>query len=259
MIAALVLAVLTAAPLVQDPEPPDEEQVRQAVAELKAAFGKDGDTAARLDALASTADVLDPKVIAFHANAVRHRDVEVRRAALGYLGTMQHPEALDSLHGIYKRDRALRKDGESLAILIRSIGMHAHVDSIPLLADSALSEREFQVSRARIYSLGNVRDERSVERLMAMMTQAGRHRTQPHMENIRVAMMVLTGVDQGTSQDAWLAWWNDNKKTYEVSLEPPKLPRSIQTRWNEYWGLRRPVERRTKRTERGGDGAELGG
>jgi hypothetical protein len=72
------------------------------------------------------------------------------------------------------------------------------------------------------------------------------------MENLRVALMVLTGVDQGTSQDAWMAWWNDHKKTLEISPTPPALPRSIQNRWNEYWGLRGPVERRTRRTDRGG-------
>jgi len=250
----LALTLVAGNALRQDPEPPDRATVTRALEELSEAFS-DGDSQTRLEALQNSSGVLDPDVIAFFAKAIGDRDVQVRRAALGYLGTMRHPRALDSLHSAYrKKKKSLRKDPETFVVLLESMGRHGSPDSIELLAEGALANLEFQVSKARILGLGNIRDRRAVEQLIALITKASRHQVQPHMQHVRMALMVLTGVDQGTSQDAWLHWWNKNKKTLEVSVEPPRLPRGIQRRWDEYWGLRRTVERRQRRSERDDDG-----
>jgi hypothetical protein len=51
-----------------------------------------------------------------------------------------------------------------------------------------------------------------------------------------LALLALSGVYKGMSRDAWIAWWNDNKKKFEVPKEMPVLPEKMQRRWDYYWG-----------------------
>jgi hypothetical protein len=111
-----------------------------------------------------------------------------------------------------------------------------------------------------------IRHRDSVEGVIGLMRKVGRHRAQRHMEDVRTALMVLTGVDHGRSQDAWNEWWNDNKRTLEIQAEPHALPKKAQREWDRYWGLEpaeeeRPAKRRDGEGRRrgGGDGGDGGG
>jgi hypothetical protein len=107
------------------------------------------------------------------------------------------------------------------------------------------------VVQARIWAIANIRHADSVAALVGMMRSGGRERVQEYMGDFRVGLMMLTGQDHGRSQDAWQAWWNENKKRVEVAPEAPRLPAVEQRAWEYFWGLPATYERGKKRGDRG--------
>jgi hypothetical protein len=93
---------------------------------------------------------------------------------------------------------------------------------------------------------------------MGLMRKVGPLRSRPAMGEFRLALAVLTGVDMGESQEAWTAWWNDNKQSVRVSIDPPQIDKPLQMRWNAYWGLETVRERPREREERGKRDGALG-
>jgi hypothetical protein len=61
-----------------------------------------------------------------------------------------------------------------------------------------------------------------------------------YADDVRLALVMLTGVDQGRSFDAWRAWWNAVKAEFAVAPEtprPPAIERALWERWCKFWGL----------------------
>jgi hypothetical protein len=247
-------------PALQESRPPDPEAVKAAVARLEQAFEK-GSPEERLAALQAAAPVADPEVVAWVRKGLADRERSVKGGALEALGAMAHPKALAALHETYKGDKALRKDDELTAKLLKSIGRHASPGSVAILADDPFGNLNHDVIQARILSLGNVRTKDSVEALISMMRLRGPLKVQPYMANFRLALSILTGADQGRSQEAWMAWWNDHKKDLAVSPKPAALPLEEQARWDRYWGREpeRGEGRGEDRRKRGGDGDDSEG
>jgi len=249
-------ALLLPAP-VQDEKKTDEADVLDpkvvaaAVEDLEQAFKK-GEAADRIAAIERQSKVVDGGVVDWIAKGLKDKDEKVKAAAIEALRWMRHPHSLDALHTAYKKQKDLAKNAELYAALIRAFAQHGDVRSIDLLRDNPLNKVDVRVARARIYGLGMIRSADSVEALMGLMHVAGRWKIQSVMKDFRVSLMVLTGADQGLSQDAWTSWWNNNKKTFEVPREQPELPRQVQNGWNRYWGLEVERERPEKRRERGG-------
>jgi hypothetical protein len=253
MLNVLVAAVLSVAAQ-EPPSPVDPKRLEQALSELEQAFGE-GTAQDRLTAMQRHGSLADPEVVEWIERGLRDHDATVRDAAIETLRFLAHPDALKALEAAYRRDgKRIRKDDvAAYAALIKAIGQHGAPGSIDLLTDDIWEVRDHPVIQARIFSLGHVRSEKSVDALFGLMKSGGRDRIQPFMGELRVALMVLTGADQGESQDLWIAWWNDNKKDLAVSPELPKLPKPVAQRWAYYWGEGQLDERGTKRSDRGRD------
>lgn len=253
MLNLLATAVLIACPVaVDDDEGPSPEEVRAAVAELEEGLEAE-ELADRTLALQRAALVVHPDVIEVVVDAIRDDEQDVRRAALEALRWMHHEDALDALHGQLKKNKKLKKEPELYALLIKAIGQHANPESVDLVSDDLFSVRDEDVVRARIRSLGRIRSEDSVAALIDIMRSAKRKDVQRYMGDLRVSLMVLTGVDNGLDQDRWTAWWNDNKRDLEVREQPHLLPENEQRMWSYYWGDERPMTRGERREDRGDD------
>ena len=138
--------------------------------------------------------------------------------------------------------------------LLKAIALHEDESSIEVLVDDALSKTiEREVVQARVLGLARIRTNESLEELFDIMRKVDRRKVQQRMKDIRLALVVLTHVDQGNDQDRWTAWWNDNKKTFEVPKVEPKLPRELGSRWSNYWGEQRQYDRQKRRGDRGDD------
>lgn len=256
----LTLTLALAAPLLalppQDPEleGPPPERVKSAVAALEEAFDQD-EIGPRISAIQGASDVPAKEVVAALAKlGLRSKQREVKAAAVGALGLMREPSALEELHSLAKRDkRKLRKDYELYATLLQSIARHGDASSIPILTKDFFGVRDRAVIRARILGLGNIRDVAAIEELFSLMKSADRKYVQPYMNDFNLSLVVLIGVEQGRSQDLWLKWWNDHKKTLTVLEKPPKLPQALARRWDGYWGNPRTYDRQKRRGDRGDD------
>ena len=235
----------------QDAKPVDPARKQTAVTELTRAFGKDGGPEARAAAIGRCHDVLDPEVIALVRKGLEDKDERVVEAAVTALGRLAHKDSLDALHAFLKRDKKKLAENEKLyPLLIKEIGRHGSESSVALLADDPFDQRQFAASQARIMSLGNIRSVKSIEALIELSKKVGVHRMDGLRNDTRLALAKLTGRDLGPNSTQWLAWWQDNKKGFEVAKEAPKLEAPMERQWARYWGLE------TEAKEAGeGDGA----
>lgn len=254
---SLLLAASLLAPAAQDddPRPPDPKVVEAALEDLEQAF-RSKEVEERVGAIRRHASLADAEVIEAIARAFRDREAEVYLAAVEALRWQEHPAALEELHGAYVRlmkTKQLREQEELYLGVVKAIGQHGDPSSIRYLGDFNLSEATYRILQARILGLGNVHDPAAVEALFAMMRKAGRGRVQPYMDDFRMALMRLTGVDRGRSQDGWTRWYNDSRKDLELPEEPEVLPQDMERRWAAYWGLEWKKERGERRRKRGGD------
>ena len=236
-----VVLLLTAPALSQDeptekPAGPSPEQIEAAVKQLKLGF-ESKEVPVRLDAVKEALKTSCEEVAkALGKYGLRDKEVNVKQATIKSLGHMLVPAALEELldHGrLAKRD--LEDDPATHTLLIKSIGRHDSEEAIPYLIKDLFSVKDRRVVQARILSLGRVRSVDSVEALISMSRKAGGRRgNSPHGEDLRLALCVLTGVDNGAQSSKWSAWWNDNKKTLEISKDPAPLPRSLAKQWDRY-------------------------
>jgi HEAT repeat protein len=232
----------------------DDARVRMALAELDKAF-KEGEKAARIRAIQSAAQVADSAVVERLGKVLRDKEMEVQLAAIEALRFMSHPDAVKVLVETAKRDPRIKKDWEVHMAWMRAIGQHGDPSSIEVLTDDIWGTLDYPVVQARILSLGRIRTTASVAKIFELMRTAGSQRVE-HMEHFRVALMVLTGVDQGASEEAWLRWWNENKAQLKLDEKPARLPKQLQYFWDRFWGESYAFDRPKKRTERGRDDPE---
>jgi len=183
--------------------------------------------------------IADRAVVKAVARGVDHADPSVREGALQALRFNPHPEALKALLGL-ARKKKLMEDPDFAREWYLALGQKGDVKALKPLTDGLRVSRnrvEQDVARMRVLALGRIRDRKAVEALMALLTQSGgRKGRNPYMAEIRVAMFVLTGEDQGPEMLAWIRWWNDNRKKVKVLAKEPEIPdKSIRQRWLEMW------------------------
>lgn len=215
------------------------EQVAAAVKELRTGLASK-DAGERAAALRRAAQVPAADVAAAVAAGLRDKSPDVRITAMEALGTMRLPEGLKELQRLAGSDKNLRKDAKLFSTLLKEIGRYGDRSSVGVLADNPWENTDAAVVRARILGLGNIRDASAVEALLAMMNKGKPlpGEDAPFMPDFRLALARLTGTDQTTNKSMWQSWWNKNKTGFKVSEDPPALPGELQSRWNEYWGLK---------------------
>ncbi|MFT4537768.1 MAG: HEAT repeat protein [Planctomycetota bacterium] len=233
-------------------EAPDAKIVETTLDELAAAL-KQKEMPAKLNAIERASRVVDSKIIKAISRTLKLKDYELQRAGIEALRRMRHPDALKQLESAVARNKDMRKNPETFAALLRGIGQHANPKSIELLKRDIFAVKDRGAVNARLMALANIRHKDSVEALMGIMKSGARNKVAPYMDDFCLALMVLTGKDQGKSQEQWLSWWNDNKKTLVVSDRQGLLPEAMQRRWDSFWGNPRKYERSKKRGKRGQD------
>jgi len=237
LIAHTLLALVSALPLCQKPEAPTPERVEAAAAQLEAAF-KDGDAEARIAALRASVDAVDARVIGLVAKGLKDKERPVALAACDTLGRMPHPDSLAALKSFYAGEKKqLGKDEEGLVAVLTAIGRLGDPKGIEVLVDSPFKAKGYPVVQARFFGLANIRSTESLEALFGLMNKVGNRDLDRYMGDIRLALVRLTGEDRGSDPRQWQAWWQSNKKGYQVTPEAKELPPEMRLRWNAYWGI----------------------
>jgi len=251
--------VLTGLLLLQDTQEerpvPSAAEVQRACAELEEALrAKDEKALARALEAAQAVDHAD--VVKRVAKALDDSRASVRLAALQALRFLDVPEALSELHRLAKDKKRLREPDLGAALL-RAIGEHADPSSAALLAREPFDPPRGDCVKARIYSLARIRTREALEGLLAMVatTAQGNHPRPitPYLEDARLALVVLTGTDQGKTPERWEEWWRANRRGFELPAERPALPRELAEQWATYWGLALPAGRGERREDRGNE------
>jgi len=214
---------------------PTEEDIANVVLKLRTTLA-DGAFDEKVAALEEACVCVHDDVVAVVASAIKDEAKEVRTAAVVALGRMPLESARDALHGFTKR-KPLLADEDLAVEIYKSIGRLASRDSIDLLEDNALGSSD-RVAQARILALGRIRHADSVEALMGLMNKlrVAKGAANKQMQELRIALHVLTGVDQGADRRDWQRWWNDNKRGLEVAEQVPELDRKLGRLWEAYWG-----------------------
>lgn len=235
---------------------PEAGEVAAAVAALEEAFRSD-DPVQIEAALVSSWKVPHGAVLRALEAGFEDERKAVRLAVLQALRWNEHPDALERLHATTKEKKWL-KDPELAAALLRGIGHHAEPRSIPFLARNPFDPDDFGCRRARIFGLAKIRTLDALEALMGILSvlradlRSGMRRIQPQMDDVRLALMRLTGVDQGLSPEQWESWWRKNRRTFRIPEAVPELPKEMRSIWDRYWGNPLQYEREPRREDRGG-------
>jgi len=223
-------------PVEDDDAGPTEEEVERAVAELERALEGDAfdEKVAAIEAVRTVhhENVVEAIVEAFDDDAL-----EVRVAAAKALGSMPLENALDALHQRAKKKKTMEPEELAVATL-NAIAMHGDPSSVRILEDDVIGAPPL-VARARILGLGRIRHEDALEALVGIMNKlrVGRRGDgHTNMTEVRIALHVLTGIDQGADRRDWQRWWNDNKRDFEVPAQVPELDRKLGRQWRQYWG-----------------------
>lgn len=240
-----ILALLLCAPLVlQDPpkeQKPDAAAVKAAVTQLDEAFTK-GKTPERIAAIQAAAGLADAEIVKRIAKGLADNDQTVQMAAIEALRFMGHPDALKALEDGWKRNRKEIKDDSALAAAyLKAIGQYGSPGSIDLLADKPFETKNYQCIKARLLGLANIRKNESVEKIMGMLNMVGTWKSDDYMDDVRLALWRLTGVDNGKDPVQWQTWWRDSKKSFQVSKEAAPMGKLAQYAWDSYWS-KTPLE-----------------
>jgi len=235
-----------------DPVRADAQRVKSAAAELEKAWKSEA-AADRVRAIQANGNVPDPEIVKLVARGLRDKAIEVQRAAIESLRFIGQPEALKELQTLAGDERPFKKDPQLHAALLRAVGQYGSSSSLHVLGDDPWSVADEHVLRARILGLGRIRSRESLERLFELMKLAGAQRLETLMPDFRLALVVLTGVDQGNSESNWQNWWNEQRSKWKVEDAVPKLPRELERKWKDYWGEEESDYRPKKRSERGRD------
>jgi len=240
-------------PVHQVEEAPSSEEVQRVCAELEGAL-RGQDEKLVLRALEASHAVDHADVVKRIQKALDDERGAVRLAAIQALRFQAVPEALSELNRL-ARDKKRLREPDLGAALLRALGEHADPSSVTLLARDPFDPPRGDCVKARIYSLARIRTRPALEGLLAMVatTAQGNHPRPitPYLDDMRLALVVLTGTDQGKAPERWEEWWRANRKGFEVAQERPELPRELARQWAEYWGLALPYERGARREDRG--------
>jgi hypothetical protein len=254
----LPLALVSALSLAgqgEDPRPtgPSAEAVARATAGLDAALRARG-VPGIVAALESAQSVPDAGVVRRVRTCLSDEREEVVLAAVQALRWLAHPDALGALHELAKERKHMRTPARAAAIL-RAIAQHGHASSVAVLARDPFEPEDAACVRARLLGLAHIRTPQALEALfgiVATTSPSGRERRiAPYMSDARLALVVLTGVDQGALPETWERWWQKNRKTFELPAEPPLLPKIERDAWDQFFGLPRDYERDRRREDRG--------
>lgn len=233
---------------------PSAEEVARAESALESAF-RSGDVRGIEAALEASQAVPHPSVVKRIERGLADERREVRLAVLQALRWIDQTEAVQALHRAAKQ-RELMKDPELAGAILRGIGQHADPSSIEVLARDPFEPNDHACRRARIFGLARIRTVAALEALLGLLaiTNNGplaERRIQAQMDDMRIGLVVLTGVDQGLSPELWEAWWRKNKKGFVPPEEFPTLAKEMRQQWDGFWGLPRIYERETRREDRG--------
>ncbi len=230
-------------------ESPPQADVDAAI-DLVESDVKDGDEIAATVSIQRLGLLLSPDAVRTLASLHRARSTAVAVAAIQALGYMPMKEAAKALNRLYQSSPKLRDDEYMLPVLLKAIGRHGDPSSLAVLTDKPLKNLTRASGTARILGVARIRDEASIEALTKAMQLGGadaRRRASvvgaPRFGNeFRLALAILTGQDLGTSKQAWLDWWRDAKKTFQVAATPPRIAPELWAAWEEYWGETYPAK-----------------
>lgn len=235
--------------------PPSQADVTRVADELAQAF-RSSDVKRIQAALEAAVGVPDASIVRM---VVRGLDDEREPVVLDTLQTLRwlgHPDALSALHATAK-DRKRMKAPQVAAAVLRAIAQHADPSSIAVLAHEPFEPRDGACVRARLFGLARIRTSESLEALLGILALTGpggrERRILPQMDDARLSLMVVTGVDQGASPENWERWWRANRKTFRIPAQAPLLPKDQREVWDLFFGLPRAYERQRPREERGQD------
>jgi len=237
----------------EEPVQADRQRVKSATTELEKAWKSDS-AADRVRAIQTNGNVADAEVVKLVARGLYDKEIDVQRAAIESLRWIGHPDALRELQTLARDEKPFKKDPLLYAALLRAVGQYSSVSSLRILGDELWSVPDEHVIQARILGLGRIRARESLERLFELMRLSGSQRIEALMPDFRMALAVLTGVDQGNSEPGWQSWWKEHRVQWKVEEKRPPMPKDLERKWQVYWGETESDYRPKKRSERGRDG-----
>jgi len=247
----------------QDPDQGGQQEVEElspseAIAALKEA-AKDKDTTVLEATLAAVGRLADKGVVREIAKSLKSKDEAVALAAVTALRWNPDKEALTVLLKVAKDKKVMGQEKVAVA-LTYALGQKADKKALSALTDGlAVTTKGLgELMKAKVLSLGRIRDKASVEAILDFINGGVRRRTERKMPaDALAALQALTGQDIGKQISDWMDWWYDGKSSLKISAEEWPMPNDrAQRQWDRLW---QDPEQRSRDSARGRDGETRGG
>jgi hypothetical protein len=224
----------------EKPLPSPEEAVEM----LKEAY-KGEDIEALETVLKTAGMVADKDVVKELAKGVKHKVQGFRVATLMTLRWNEDPYALEALLKL-KRQKKLWEDAGTGEAYAMALGQKGGEDAAEVLGDIVKTQNvDFKVTRAAIRALGRCRYPVAAESVMDYVKGAPR-RARDHMDEVRVSMGVLLGIDAGPKPGKWIDWWENEGENMAIPEKPFEIPQErVRLQWEDLW--KSPAEREAER------------
>ncbi len=191
-------------------------------------------------AIEDVGQVKDKKVVKSVSSGLKHKEEDVRMAALEALRWNEDPEALKVLLKEKKNKKIFDADITEEAYYL-ALGQKSSEKCLKVLTDNLhTTTKNDKGVQAKILALGRIREIDSVKALMGFMTSGGGRRGNNRGGKmtaiVSTSLEVLTGENFGGNATEWIGWWNDNKKALKISKDEwqPKNKR-VATAWKLMW------------------------
>lgn len=244
-------------------EPPKEQKadpkaVEAAIKGIDKAF-TEGKGPERVAAIQAAAQVKDQEVARAIARGLRDNEREVKVAAVDALRFEAAPKAFEELESFWTNDRRLmEKDQDLAARVLKAIGQFGNPRAIELLAKNPFETPAYPAIKARLMGLANIRSKESLAKIIGMMQMVGLWTDQAYMDDVRLALLRLTGQDLGKDPNQWFMWYENNRSKIEIPKDPPQMNKLDQYMWDSYWSPK-PLERPKDSETGGGEKKREGG
>ncbi len=176
------------------------------------------------------------------SKALKIKKEAVQISAIMALRFNEDPTALGYLLKV-RKEKSIQENVKTAVEYAYALGQKGDPKAIPALQDDLVgtSKTPKEVLNAKVLALGHIRHKDSVEAILdyAKTTPGGGRRGAKNKKvsrEMRGALSVLTGTDQGDSLSAWTDWWYDHRSKFKMSAVAGELDDERQQRsWTKLW------------------------
>ncbi|MCI0341800.1 MAG: HEAT repeat domain-containing protein [Planctomycetales bacterium] len=176
------------------------------------------DTVRRVMALELLRAHNEPKAHQVFLACLSDRDPMIRISALRGLAWQRVKPAVNAIMNVAKAaEKQAQQETERRVAQIAFLALAQIGDlrALPLFLESAWESRDKEVLTTKLFAIRYLRDARSVDHLLSLVTKAKRWEVEAYAWVIQTSLESLTGENFGKDLEGWRGWWKRSRDRFQ--------------------------------------------